>query len=164
MINEDVSNRLVTLEMRVSERSAKIILSQLKALLEKAKESGGNLSHYISKQVENSQVPLKDLVGKGQLESIPIKSAELKELKRELNQLGVAFSVMKDKKTKDLSVFFQARDLQVFDHAFKTAVKKAERKASVKASTLKQIRKFQDKLLNQDQVKKVKHKHQEQSL
>lgn len=52
---------------------------------------------------------LKDMVKKGQLEEIPIKEEELRELKKELNRYGVKFSVMRDKATDSYSVFFRPK-------------------------------------------------------
>ncbi|WP_147371171.1 DUF3801 domain-containing protein, partial [Fusobacterium necrophorum] len=64
-------------------------------------------------KTNGSEVKLKDMVKKGQLEEIPVQEAELKELKKELNRYGVKFLVMKDKETGNHSVFFQAKDMKV---------------------------------------------------
>lgn len=55
---------------------------------------------------EGNEIKLKDIVKIGQLEEIPVKKAELKELKIELNKYGIKFSVMWDKESGNYNVFF----------------------------------------------------------
>ena len=121
------------------------------------------MSQVLDEKAEGA-IPLKDLVKKGQLESIPLKDTDLKHLKKELNRHGIAFSIMKDNAKGDYQVFFQAKNTQVMDFAFRKAIKTSEKNAERKASTLKTIKDLKEKvgsLLPQDNIK---HKQKEQSL
>lgn len=119
---------------------------------------------YLSQKSEQGEVPLKDLVGKGTLENIPMKQPELLELKKELNKHGVRFSILRNKKNKNFEVFFQAKDTAILEHSFKQAVQNAEKKTRIKQSTLKKIKEYQKSLGEQIIKPKIKQKHQEQSL
>nr|WP_105119876.1 PcfB family protein [Streptococcus suis] len=164
MINEEVGNRLVTLNLRLAKSSAKMIIAALKLVIKEAESKKLSVKQYISQKSLQGEVPLKDLVGKGTLENIHMKQPELLELKKELNKHGVRFSVLKNKENKNFEVFFQAKDTAVLEHSFKQAVERAERKTKIKQSTLKKIQQYQ-KSLGQHIIKpKIKQKHQEQSL
>src|SRR5574344_1063103 len=118
MINEDISNRTVSIEVRAGKKIADELLKSIKLLMEKSKKAGG-LEEYIKQ--EGNEVKLKDMVKKGQLEEIEVKKPELKELRKELNKHGVKFSVLRDKETGNYNVFFQAKDTKVMDVAFSRA-------------------------------------------
>ena len=163
MVNEEISNRAINMEVRVS----KLVLSEVVKVFNKinleAEKQGKKLSNYLDEKVKSSSVPLKDLVKKGQLESITLKDKDFKELKKELNRYGVKFSVMRDKKSNEYSLFFQSKDTVVIDKAFKNAILKVEKKEARKESTLKVINKFKEKskkLIND----KVRNKSMEKSL
>lgn len=115
-------------------------------------------------KAEGSEVKLKDMVKKGQLEEIPVEQAELKKLKKELNRYGVKFSVMKDKETGKYSVFFQAKDMKVMNRAFKYALAESEKKTERKESIHKNIEKFKEMAKNSVSKDKIKNKQKEQSL
>ena len=115
-------------------------------------------------KAEGSEVKLKDMAKKGQLEEIPVEEAELKELKKELNKYGIKFSVMKDKETGKYSVFFQAKDMKMMEKAFKNALARSERKTERKESVRKNIEKFKEMAKNTVSKDKVKNKQKEQSL
>ena len=163
MVNEEISNRAINMEVRVS----KLVLSEVVKVFNKinleAEKQGKKLSNYLDEKVKSNSVPLKDLVKKGQLESITLKDKDFKELKKELNKYGVKFSVMRDKKSNEYSLFFQSKDTVVMDKAFKNAILKVERKEVRKESTLEVINKFKEKskkLIND----KVRNKSMEKSL
>ena len=163
MVNEEISNRAINMEVRVS----KLVLSEVVKVFNKinleAEKQGKKLSNYLDEKVKSSSVPLKDLVKKGQLENITIKNRDFKELKKELNKYGVKFSVMRDKKSMEYSLFFQSKDTVVMDKAFKNAILKVEKKESIKESTLEVINKFKEKskkLIND----KIRNKSMEKSL
>ena len=119
MINEEISNRVVNIEVNVLKATYQEILSQVKKLQQRSKQHGG-LDKLI--KAEGNEVKLKDMVKKGQLEEINVKDGELKELKKELNKHGVKFSVMKDKETGTHAVFFQAKDTKVMNKAFQNVL------------------------------------------
>ena len=163
MVNEEISNRAVNMEVRVS----KLVLSEVVKVFKKinleAEKQGKKLSNYLDEKVKSNSVPLKDLVKKGQLESITLKDRDFKELKKELNKYGVKFSVMRDKKSNEYSLFFQSKDTVVIDKAFKNAILKVEKKEAIKESTLEVINKFKEKskkLIND----KIRNKSMEKSL
>ena len=161
MINEEISNRVVNIEVNVLKATYQEILSQVKKLQQRSKQHGG-LDKFI--KTEGNEVKLKDMVKKGQLEEINIKDGELKELKKELNKHGVKFSVMKDKETGTHSVFFQAKDTKVLNKAFQNVLSNIEKKEKNKESIHKNIEKFKEMAKNTISKDKVKNKQKEQSL
>ena len=161
MINEEISNRVVNIEVNVLKATYQEILSQVKKLQQRSKQHGG-LDKLI--KAEGNEVKLKDMVKKGQLEEINVKDGELKELKKELNKHGVKFSVMKDKETGTHSVFFQAKDTKVMNKAFQNVLSNIEEKEKNKESIHKNIKKFKELAKNTISKDKVKNKQKEQSL
>ncbi|MCW1087414.1 PcfB family protein [Streptococcus anginosus] len=161
MINEEISNRVVNIEVNVLKATYQEILSQVKKLQQRSKQHGG-LDKLIKD--EGNEIKLKDMVKKGQLEEINVKDGELKELKKELNKHGVKFSVMKDKETGIHSVFFQAKDTKVLNKAFQNVLSKIEKKEKNKESIHKSIEKFKEMAKNTISKDKVKNKQKEQSL
>ena len=161
MINEEISNRVVNIEVNVLKATYQEILSQVKKLQQRSKQHGG-LDKLI--KAEGNEVRLGDMVKKGQLEEINVKDGELKELKKELNKHGVKFSVMKDKETGTHSVFFQAKDTKVMNKAFQNVLSNIEKKEKNKESIHKNIKKFKELAKNTISKDKVKNKQKEQSL
>ena len=161
MINEEISNRVVNIEVNVLKATYQEILSQVKKLQQRSKQHGG-LDKLI--KAEGNEVKLKDMVKKEQLEEINVKDGELKELKKELNKYGVKFSVMKDKETGTHSVFFQAKDTKVMNKAFQNVLSNIEKKEKNKESIHKNIEKFKELAKNTISKDKVKNKQKEQSL
>lgn len=161
MINEEISNRVINIEVNVLKATYQEILSQVKKLQQRSKQHGG-LDKLI--KAEGNEIKLKDMVKKGQLEEINVKDGELKELKKELNKHGVKFSVMKDKETGTHSVFFQAKDTKVLNKAFQNVLSKIEKKEKNKESIHKSIEKFKEMAKNTVSKDKVKNKQKEQSL
>ena len=163
MVNEEISNRAINMEVRVSKLLLSEVVKVFKKINLEAEKQGKKLSSYLDEKVKSSSVPLKDLVKKGQLESITLKDKDFKELKKELNRYGVKFSVMRDKKNDEYSLFFQSKDTVIMDKAFKNAILKVEKKEAIKESTLEVINKFKEKskkLIND----KVRNKNMEKSL
>jgi len=161
MINEEISNRVVNIEVNVLKATYQEILSQVKKLQQRSKQHGG-LDKLI--KAEGNEVKLKDMVKKCQLEEINVKDGELKELKKELNKHGVKFSVMKDKETGTHLVFFQAKDTKVMNKAFQNVLSNIEKKEKNKESIHKNIEKFKELAKNTISKDKVKNKQKEQSL
>jgi len=161
MINEEVSDKTLNLEIKAAKITAKLIIQQIKKLLKEAKKFGGMEKFVASK---GNEVKLKDLVQEGQLEEIAIREEELKSLKKELNKYGVMFSVMKDKKTKQYSLFFQAKDVKIMDKAFKKVLADLEKKTERKESIHKNLEKFKEMVKNIIFKDKIKNKQKEQSL
>lgn len=161
MVNEEIANRVINMEINTLKATSQEILSMIKKLLEKSK-AYGSLENLVKDK--GSEVKLKDMVKKGQLEEIPVEKTELKELKKELNRYGVKFSVMKDKETGKYSVFFQAKDMKIMDKAFKHALSVSEKKAERKESIHKNIEKFKEMEKSTVSKDKVKNKNKEQSL
>lgn len=149
------------MEVKAGKVTAKLLLTLLKKLMKEAEKLGG-LEKLVN--ANGNEVKLKDMVKKGQLEEIPVEEAELKELKKELNQYGVKFSVMKDKESGKYSVFFQAKDMKIMDKAFKHALSESEKKTERKESIHKNIEKFKEMAKNTVSKDKVKNKQKEQSL
>ena len=161
MINEEIANKVVSIEINVLRATYQEILNNINKLHHRSKQHGG-LGKLV--KAEGNEVKLKDMVKKGQLEEIPVEEAELKELKKELNRYGVKFSVMKDKESGKYSVFFQAKDMKVMDKAFKHALSESEKKMERKESIHNNIEKFKEMAKNSVSKDKVKNKQKEQSL
>ncbi len=94
MINEEISRRTLQLSIGGGKKLFKLTIAVIKKLMAEAKKHGG-LENYIKKN--GSEVKLKDITKKGQLEEVKVTDIELKELKKLLNKHGVKFSVMKDR-------------------------------------------------------------------
>ena len=161
MINEEVSDKTLNLEIKAAKITVKLIVQQIKKLLKEAKKFGG-MEKFVSEK--GNEVKLRDLVQKGQLEEITIKETELKRLKKELNKYGVKFSVMKDKKKEQYSLFFQAKDVKIMDKAFKKVLADLEKKTERKESIHKNLEKFKEMVKNIIFKDKIKNKQKEQSL
>ena len=161
MINEEISNRVVNIEVNVLKATYQEILSQVKKLQQRSKQHGG-LDKLI--KAEGNEVKLKDMVKKGQFEEINVKDGELKELKKELNKHGVKFSVMKDKETGTHSVFFQAKDTKIMNKAFQNVLSNIEKKEKNKESIHKNIEKFKEMAKNSVSKDKVNNRQKEQRL
>ena len=161
MINEEVSDKTLNLEIKAAKITAKLIIQQIKKLLKEAEKFGG-MEKFVGEK--GNEVKLKDLVQKGQLEEIAIGEAELKSLKKELNGYGVKFSVMKDKKTEQYSLFFQSKDVKIMDKAFKKVLADLEKKTERKESIHKNLEKFKELVKNTIFKDKIKNKQREQSL
>ena len=107
MINEEISKEagqaaqtIITYTIKAAKESINLdkeIRKKMNGTLEKA---NGNL-----KSLMGDEMKIKDLYKKGQLENISIDQSDLKDLKKELNKLGVSFSVMKIKKAKTMKYF-----------------------------------------------------------
>lgn len=161
MINEEIANKLISVEMQLARGTYREIVRKIEQLLQNSKKSGG-LDKFFKSQ--GNEIKLKDMVKKGQLEEIPVQEPELKELKKELNRHGVKFSVMKNKETEGYNVFFQAKDVKAMDIAFKNTLYNLEKKTERKESIRKNIEKFKD-MANKDISKdKIRNKQKEQSL
>lgn len=162
MINEEISNKTLSIAVQEGKSIAKAVWDEIKKIVDKAKKQGKSIERFI--QDNSSEIKLKDLVKKGQLEEVPVKDAELKELRKQLHRYGVKFSVMKDKETGTHSVFFQARDLKVMEHAFKKSLQEVQNKGKSKPSIIEQIKKYREMAKNKISKDKVKNKEKEQSL
>jgi len=144
VINEEIARKTLSLEVKAAKVTGKLLLTLLKKLMKEAKKLGG-LEKLV--KVNGNEVKLKDMAKKGQLEEI-----------------GVKFSVMKDKETGKYSVFFQVKDMKMMEKAFKNALARSERKTERKESVRKNIEKFKEMAKNTVSKDKVKNKQKEQSL
>lgn len=165
MINEEIVNKLITIETRIAKATAREVIKAIKLIMSKANEKQQKLDKFIADEFKSKARPIKDMVKKGQLEHLSLPKGELKELKKLLNRYGVNFSIMKDKETGEYSVFYQAKDTKVMEKALTNAVENAERKHDRKESTIKKIKEFQEKSKAMFNDKdKIKNKQKEQSL
>lgn len=165
MINEELSRKLITIETKIVKATANEVVKALKVIMAEANKNKVKLDKYIDNQFKTKARPLREMVKKGQLESLNISKGELKELKKLLNRYGVNFSIMKDKESANYSVFFQSKDAKIMDKAFTKAIENAEKKHDRKESTLKKIKEFKEKSKAMFNEKyKVKNKQKEQSL
>ena len=162
MINEEISKEvgqaaqtIITYTIKAAKESINLDKEIRKKMNETLEKANGNL-----KSLMGQETKIKDLYKKGQLENISIDQSGLKDLKKELNKLGISFSVMKNKESKNYEIFFQAKDIKVMEYAFKQVIAKENKKE--KESILKQITKYKDLSKNKDKTKeKVKRKVKE---
>lgn len=161
MVNEEASRSSLNIQVKLTKATAKGVLNVIKWLSSLGSNPKGFEEAIGTK---GKEVKLKDLVAKGQVEDMPIKDAELKELKKELKKDGVNFSIAKDKETKEYTIYFQAKDANGMYKAFDKAVKKAEKKIDRKESIRKKIENFKQKAKESISKDKVKNMHKEQSL
>ncbi|HEW4848512.1 TPA: DUF3801 domain-containing protein [Streptococcus pneumoniae] len=104
MINEEISKEagqaaqtIISYTIKATKESINLEKEIRKKMNETLEKANGNL-----KSLMGDEMKIKDLYKKGQLENISIDQIDLKDLKKELNKLGVSFSVMKNKsKNKD---------------------------------------------------------------
>ena len=162
MINEDISNKLVNLEIRMGKATAKELIKVMRKLFECCREKGQTLTEFLDNKVRGNSMPLKALIKKGGVDNITLKENDFKEIKKELNKYGVKFSVIKDRDTKEYSLFFQSNNTSVIDMAFKNILKKNEEVK--KESILLKLRKFKGKVKENIVKDRIKSKVKEQSL
>ena len=162
MINEEVSRKTLSLTVQGVKEIAQDVKKFLDVLIKKLDNGKISLEQHLKDN--SSEIKLKDMVKKGQLEELSVKDGELKELKKELNKHGVKFSVMKDKETGNYTVFFQAKDLAVMEKAFRNTLSTVEKKEKQKESIKKTIDKFRDMAKDAISKEKVRNKQKEQSL
>jgi len=162
LINEEVSRKTLSLTVQGVKEIAQDVKKFLDVLIKKLDNGKMSLEQHLKDN--SSEVKLKDMVKKGQLEELSVKDGELKELKKELNKHGVKFSVMKDKETGNYTVFFQAKDLAVMEKAFRNTLSTVEKKEKQKESIKKTIDKFRDMAKGTISKEKVRNKQKEQSL
>ncbi|VLE57835.1 Protein of uncharacterised function (DUF3801) [Streptococcus pneumoniae] len=153
MINEEISKEagqaaqtIISYTIKATKESINLEKEIRKKMNETLEKANGNL-----KSLMGDEMKIKDLYKKGQLENISIDQIDFKDLKKELNKLGVSFSVMKNKESKNYEIFFQAKDIKVMEYAFKQVIAKENKKE--KESILKQIKKYKDLSKNKDKTK-----------
>ncbi|WP_317804735.1 PcfB family protein [Streptococcus pneumoniae] len=153
MINEEISKEvgqaaqtIISYTIKATKESINLEKEIRKKMNQTLEKANGNL-----KSLMGDEMKIKDLYKKGQLENISIDQIDLKDLKKELNKLGVSFSVMKNKESKNYEIFFQAKDIKVMEYAFKQVIAKENKKE--KESILKQIKKYKDLSKNKDKTK-----------
>ncbi|HER6829889.1 TPA: PcfB family protein [Streptococcus pyogenes] len=160
MINEEISKEagqaaqtIITYTIKAAKESINLDKEIRKKMNDTLEKANGNF-----KSLMGDEMKIEDLYKKGQLENISIDQSNLKDLKKELNKLGVSFSVMKNKESKNYEIFFLAKDIKVMEYAFKQVIAKENKKESI----LKQIKKYKDLSKNKDKTKeKVKRKVKE---
>lgn len=164
MINEEISNKAITIVINLSKPRARDLIELSAKLLGLTKDVGKEGIKQSYKKIKGHKVKLSKLVEKGQLSSMKLDETDLKDVKRDLNRYGVKFSFMKDKENDSYVVFFQAKDINVIENAV-GKIKEKMVKVENRESTVKRLEKAKNKskLINQDKDK-VKNKHREQSL
>ena len=150
MINEEVSRQVIAIVKKGNIKSAKMIISLMKKLLDAAAKEGKTLKAFIE---EKKPTTVKDLVQKGKVETLELNDLDFKGLKRDLNKSGVKFSIKKDLTTGNNIIFFQAKDEKVMEQAFKNAV-----------SVMTQLNHYKEKVKNAPMKDKIREKKAEVEL
>ncbi len=89
MVNDELTGRSINFTTRSTQVSSRVVISILKPLLRQANRNGIGLKKVLDDKFKSNKIPLKKLVGKGQLEEIPIVKQDLKELKKQLEQAKI---------------------------------------------------------------------------
>lgn len=161
MINEEVSRQVIAIVKKGNIKSAKIIISLMKKLLDAAAKEGKTLKTFIE---EKKPTTVKDLVQKGKVETLELNDVDFKGLKRDLNKSGVKFSIKKDLTTGNNIIFFQAKDEKVMEEAFKSAVAKFSGKEKKRESVMTQLNHYKEKVKNAPMKDKIREKKAEVEL
>lgn len=163
MQNDDINSRTIAIVKKASIVTAKQVINLMKKILEINKHKTQTEQ---SRPLEKfKKVKVKDLVKKGKVETLELNDIDLKALKKELKRYGVKFSIKKDLENGNNIIFFQAKDIEVMEQAFKKTVQKFTKdKSRKRKSVIERLNNFKDKVKDTIDRDKVKHKHQEQSL
>ena len=161
MINEEVSRQVIAIVKKGNIKSAKMIISLMKKLLDAAAKEGKMLKTFIE---EKKPTTVKDLVQKGKVETLELNDVDFKGLKRDLNKSGVKFSIKKDLTTENNIIFFQAKDEKVMEEAFKSAVAKFAGKEKKRESVMTQLNHYKEKVKNTPMKDKIREKKAEVEL
>lgn len=161
MINEEVSRQVIAIVKKGNIKSAKMIISLMKKLLDAAAKEGKTLKAFIE---EKKPTTVKDLVQKGKVETLELNDLDFKALKRNLNKSGVKFSIKKDLTTGNNIIFFQAKDEKVMEDAFKSAVAKFAGKEKKRESVMTQLNHYKEKVKNAPMKDKIREKKAEVEL
>ena len=153
MINEEVSRQVIAIVKKGNIKSAKMIISLMKKLLDAAAKEGKTLKAFIEEQKPTT---VKDLVQKGKVETLELNDVDFKGLKRDLNKSGVKFSIKKDLTTGNNIVFFQAKDEKVMEEAFKSAVAKFAGKEKKRESVMTQLNHYKGTVKNAPMKDKIR--------
>lgn len=126
--SKNAAQKTVTLCINISKETAKELMNSVKDFMVAMNKIKSN-------SIKGNQIKLKELIKKGQAEELELNEGEFKELKKMLNKEGVRFSIVRNKENETYSVFYQAKDVNVIDRAFKNTLNKIqnmEEKKSVK--------------------------------
>lgn len=155
-MSDNIEKDVCTILLRVAKYNAKQILREVEKLLLKVHEEGG-LGNYLAKNTEEKTV--QELNSKGNLMNIEINNDDIKAMKKELNNLGVSFSVQKDPTNDQFLVFFESKNVEMMEYAFKRMTAKQNIKQAQKESVVEKVNFFKEQLknvVNKDQVKNRK--------
>ncbi len=146
MVNEEMTNRVLNLQIKGVNLTAREVIHILRCLEKEAQQQRVSFKNFLDDKVKSNSIPLKKMVNKGQLEKIPVSQQDLKQLKKQLNKHGVNFSVVKDKGSNEYSVFFQSSNTVIMERAFKKAIQDSEKKIEARKSTIEKINKFKKRI------------------
>jgi hypothetical protein len=83
MVNDEVNNKAINIEIKVTQYSAKA----MKKIIEDADEKSQPLADYISEKRKTNSRKLKDMVKKGQLKILIYKRVKSRNLKTNLTDM-----------------------------------------------------------------------------
>ncbi len=131
MVNEQVSNQVVSISFKAAKLSGKVLLKALSAAFHYTHDG------FDKSRVKTGQQSLKSLMKSNEkLDNFEIKEDNLyRELRKFLKSNGVSFAVQKDAIDKSRCyIHFRGKDADTISNLFDQAVKKYER-----ANTLKNL-------------------------
>lgn len=148
MINEELSNALKQkIESQIEGVSSNMVSNSMYTVhcyaTDLSKRSMDKLLERVKNPTNTKQVKLSELVEKGKTELIDISTHELSQLKEELNKNGINFSITKNNDPeRPYSVYFQAKDVNIFNKALQNTLTKVERNQN-KISVQKKVKALQ---------------------
>lgn len=159
-MNEELSKQVVDAEVKAAKYIITFLLKHkpnLETIIDIMKRAATG-------KLMTKELSVKDLVKKGgTIEEIPIKDEDIKILKKELNRLGVNFSIYKTEKGQ-YHVAFESKNVQVMNLAFKRTIAKMQKKTQTKDSIKKKLEELKERMKDFVKKDKVRNKHHEQSL
>lgn len=111
--HQDAGEKAVTVSVKATELSAKLLLPLFKWVLNRAQAINSNGA--VSMQALNA--------GGKKLEQVSLNSEDLKAVQKTLKKQGVDFSVFKDKSAGDFQLFFKAQNRDQIFKALESCVK-----------------------------------------
>ena len=114
-----------------------------------------NNLHSKIKSYVKGEKSLKKLNSNEPLNSIPISTEDIKEIKKELANYNVDFSVAKTSEKDVVNLYFKAKDITIINNALKDYANKNIKSLSQRIDKAKDISKEHNKTLSKDKNKDI---------
>lgn len=166
LMQDEVSERTVTLAVRTSKMTAEVLLRALQKYSQERKQNKRyKQQNQISRQSYRGRMTIKELMqDRAGLSNIEINDENIKGFEKTARKYGIEYALKKDSSMipPQYLVFFKGKDADVIQMAFNEYVQK-RLKAEERPSVRKKIQQFRGKTKAQDREhpEKVRDKIQE---